>query len=291
MRTTIALLIAAGLLATPGLAQDSYQRSVAEAKAAPAANAVLRYGADDVRSGSLRLPAGKGRFPVVVLIHGGCWARGFAERADIEGVANALAKRGIAVWNVEYRQLGDPGAGWPGSFQDIAAAVDYLPALAKRYPLDLARVSFVGHSAGAHLALWAASRPRLGAPWNRTKVKPVSVVAIDGPGSLAPFVGLDAQVCGKPVIAPFMGGQPAERAAEYRLASPADHLPLGVPTLLVEGELAMAMTPYAAAARAAGDHVAELAPPGADHFDIITPGTANGAAVIDFIATHAFAGR
>ena len=158
---------------------------------------------------------------------------------------------------------------------------------AKRYPLDLTRLTFVGHSAGAHLALWAASRQQLGDSFGGSHaIKPRSVVAIDGPGALAPFVGIDAQVCGKPVIVPLMGATPAEQPDRYKIASPADHLPLGVRQLLVEGELGPLMKPYAAAAKAWGDSTTVLEPAGADHFDIIVPSTPNGAKVVEFIVSN-----
>lgn len=287
--TTLAVALA--LAAVPAIADDDASMGALRKAEAQVGKPTLveRFGADDLRSGALRVPKGKGPFPVAVLVHGGCWTKGFDTRSGFEPLAAALAARGIATWNIEYRQIGEPGAGWPGTFQDVAAGLDYLPKLARRYHLDLSRVTIVGHSAGAHLALWLASRPKLAAPWTAGPIKPVSVVAIDGPATLAPFVGIDAQVCGKPVIAPFMGGTPAEKPDAYRLASPADHLPLGLHQLLVLGELGPLMQPYVAGAKAAGDRVDVLAPEGADHFDIIVPGTPNGAKVVDFIVANAFA--
>lgn len=249
--------------------------------------ATIAYGPDPLQVADLRLPAGRGPFPVAIVIHGGCWQESFDNRAGIAGFADALGKRGFATWNIEYRRLGNAGGGWPGTFQDVAAAVDGLAGVARRYRLDLSRVTIVGHSAGAHLALWAASRPRLGAPWNAVKVRPVSVVAIDGPGALAPFVGTDAEVCGAPVIVPLMGGTPAERPAEYALASPQQHLPLGLKQLVVGAAFAPLLRPYIAAVRAGGDSVEAIEPPAANHFDIVTPGTPNGDAVLDFIAAKA----
>ena len=277
--------------ATRASADDSVSMAALRKAEAMVAKPTLteRFGPDDSRSGTLRVPAGKGPFPVAVLIHGGCWTKGFDTRSGFEPLAAALAARGVAVWNIEYRMVGDDGAGWPGTFQDVAAGLDYLPRLAKRYPLDLSRVTIVGHSAGAHLALWLAARPQLGAPWTAGPVKPMSVVAIDGPATLAAFVGIDAQVCGKPVIVPFMGGTPTEKPDAYRAASPADHLPLGVHQMLVLGELGPMMQPYVAGAKASGDRVDILAPEGADHFDIIVPGSANGTKVVDFITNGAFA--
>ncbi len=264
----------------------------AEEAKVPPPTKVIRYGPDDLRAGDLRLPAGKGPFPVAMLIHGGCWTAFYETRKGTSPLAEALRARGIAVWNVEYRRVGDPGAGWPGTFQDIAAAMDYLPVLAKSYPLDLKRLTIVGHSAGAHLAVWAASRGKLPAPWTApAAIRPRSVVLIDGPATLAPFVGPDQEVCGQPVIVPLMGGTPAEKPAEYKLASAADHLPLGMRQVMVQAALGPFMVPYTAAAKAAGDPVAVLEPADANHFDIITPGTANGKAVADFIAREAFAAK
>ncbi|MFY8075704.1 MAG: alpha/beta fold hydrolase, partial [Sphingorhabdus lacus] len=139
-------------------AQDDTQAAYKlAASKANAPTSTLRYGSDDLRSGQLRIPEGKGPFPVAVVVHGGCWTKGFDTLAGMAAVSEALAKRGIATWNIEYRQLGDAGAGWPGTFEDVGAGIDHLVDLAKTHPLNLKQVTIVGHSAGAHLALWGAS--------------------------------------------------------------------------------------------------------------------------------------
>lgn len=249
--------------------------------------ATVSYGPGELQVADLRLPEGNGPFPVAVVIHGGCWRASVDNRSGIAGFADALTQRGFATWNIEYRRVGDAGGGWPGTFQDVAAATDKLADVAAKHELDLSRAVIVGHSSGAHLALWAASRAKLPAPWNATRFTPAAVVAIDGPGALAPFVGIDADVCGRPVIVPLMGGTPQERPAEYRIASPMDNLPLGMRQLLVEGALGDLMQPYGAAARASGDPVEVVAPPKANHFDIVTPNTANGGTVVEFIVSRA----
>lgn len=281
----LALLLAA----VPAASPEATYKAFGHAAARP--TATIAYGSAPLQVADLRIPNGKGPFPVAIVIHGGCWRANVDDRTGIAGFAEALTQRGFATWNVEYRRVGDPGGGWPGTFQDVAAAEDKLADIAAKYHLDLSRVVIVGHSAGAHLALWTASRAKLPAPWTATRIKPVAVAAIDGPGALAPFVGIDAQVCGQPVIVPLMGGTPAEKPAEYVTASPADHLPLGMRQLLVEGELGPMMEPYAAAAKAAGDPVTVLKPTNANHFDIVTPPTANGAAVVDFVAHEALPAR
>ena len=247
----------------------------------------ITYGRDPLQVADLRVPARRGRIPVAVLIHGGCWQSDANARSGLAGFADALGKRGFATWNVEYRGIGYPGGGWPGTFQDVAAAVDKLAEIAPRYRLDMTSVTIVGHSAGAHLALWVVSRPKLPRPWSAATLRPVSVVAIDGPGALETFVGPDARSCGHPVIVPLMGGTPAEKPVEYRLASPANHLPLGLHQILIGADLKDVMRPYVAAAEASGDTVDVYDPNRAHHFDVVTRGNKYGEAVADLIAAKA----
>lgn len=132
----------------------------ATALAAPPA-VKLAYGSEPRQFGLMHLPEGKGPHPVLVLIHGGCWQSRIADHEYLEPLAAALAGKGWAVWNIEYRGSDDAGGGWPGTFRDVAAAVDQLRLLAPARSLDLKRLVFAGHSAGGHLALWAGSRQRL----------------------------------------------------------------------------------------------------------------------------------
>ena len=121
-----------------------------------------RYGPDRSQRGELHLPSGPGPHPVMLLLHGGSWRKRYGI-VVMRGLAADLLRRGWAVWNIEYRRLG-AGGGWPATFEYVAAAVDHLAEIDA--PLDMARVSLLGHSAGGHLALWAAGRDRLpqGAP-------------------------------------------------------------------------------------------------------------------------------
>src|SRR5258708_5269307 len=122
----------------------------------PKADHRVSYGKDPLQFADLRVPSGKGPFPVVMVIHGGCWLAEY-DLAYIGRLSAALTEKGIATWTVEYRRVGNPGGGAPGTFEDIASAAAHLRVLAKEYPLDLKRVVAVGHSAGGHLALWLAS--------------------------------------------------------------------------------------------------------------------------------------
>ena len=149
-----------------------------------------------------------------------------------------------------------------------------MRGVAARYPIDLARVMLVGHSSGAHFALWAASRPKLAAASairGAAPFKPAAVVAIDGPAGLAPFVGRDSEECSEPVIVPLIGGTPAQFPERYADVDPGRRLPLGVRQGFVPSTLADTLTPYIAAARAAGDPVAVYTPAEPKHFRIINP--------------------
>ncbi len=263
------------LMGTPALAQIGPRDVDKLPSTKPALTAA--YGTDPLENGDLRMPEGKGPFPVVVLIHGGCWTKGFATKQNLAPLASALQARGIATWNIEYRQIGDPGAGWPGTFQDWGNGVDYLKVLAKKYPLDMKRVVVAGHSAGGHAALWVAARGKLPKDSSLFAADPLKVkvaVDIDGPGALAPFVGVDAEICGKPVIEPLMGGSAKDHADRYAQGTPRDLLPLHVPQYLVAS---VVLTPdaandYVAKAKAAGDSAQVITLTNTGHFEMIAPG-------------------
>lgn len=285
LRALTSLALAAATL--PALARTA---DLPDGGEAPAPVIVYSYGADRNQRAELRVPQGTGPFPVAVLLHGGCWDAKGGELRDTAPLAAALTARGIATWNIEYRRLGNAGGGYPGTFEDVAAATDFLTGLAAApgMALDLSRVAVIGHDSGAHLALWLAARPKLHDPIaGAMTVKPITVVAIDGVGSLISWADRDAALCGRSVIAPFMGGSPREGAAAYALASPEVQLPLGVHQILIQGTW-LAMDSYARSALASGDTVIKLAPGGADHGNLIRPQTPQGKQVADFIAAQAF---
>jgi len=119
-----------------------------------------RYGAHRSQFADLYLPRGAGPYPVAVLIHGGFWRKRYGSWLQ-RRVARNLRRHGWAVWNIEYRRLGD-GGGWPETFDDVGAAIDALADKADPR-LDLDRITVIGHSAGGQLAIWAAARPHLAA--------------------------------------------------------------------------------------------------------------------------------
>jgi acetyl esterase/lipase len=203
---------------------------------------------------------------VAIVVHGGCWLAklgNYDPRAvafdNMRPMAAALTEAGIATWNIEYRRLGHEGGGWPGTFRDVAAGADHLRMLAREHPLDLKRVVSIGHSAGAHLALWLAARPKLPPAsdlYSRDPLRLTGVVSLDGPADMQATLPLQQPVCGSPVITNLMGGSPEERPERYREASPIEWLPLGVPHAFYTGQMFAAHSaPYEAAAKKTGDTV------------------------------------
>ncbi len=280
-------VIAAMTAGFPAAAQNLSAQDVNLLPSSPP-TLIARYGADPLQMGELRLPAGDGPFPVVVVIHGGCWTKGYATLRNTAALASALTDRGYATWNIEYRQVGDAGGGWPGTFTDWAAAVDHLRVLATTEPLSLSRIGVVGHSAGAHAALWIASRSRLPATSQIAgddSLPVAAAVAIDGPGDLRALVGPDADICGRPVVAPFIGGAPDERPERYVEASPIENLPFNVRQYLVASDALTleSADAYRARAAAAGERVEVLELPNGGHFDVIAPGSDSWAKVEPFL--------
>ena len=281
---TFTLLLAATVMAGVEI------RGPRDVDALPASepNQVASYGEHDLQFGELRLPEGDGPYPVAVVIHGGCWTAGFATVRNTAPLASALTERGIATWNIEYRQVGDQGAGWPGTFRDWAAAADHLRTLAAAHPLDLSRVFAIGHSAGGHAALWLAARHRLPVDSAIRGDNPLPIQAavnIDGPADIGGFVGPDAEICGKPVIAPLMGGTPDEVPAHYAQGNPLALQPAGVPQYLIQVGVLSADDAgrFHERVRTDAAPVEILAPASANHFDIIAPGSTAGDAVLDWV--------
>lgn len=247
----------------------------------PAPTAEIRYGEAATQAIDLFRPRGRGPFPVVVLIHGGCWSQRTAAREQLRHLGEDLAHRGIATWSIGYRRADEAGGGYPGTYLDVGNAIDRLRDEASRHRLDLSRTVLVGHSAGGHLALWAASRDRLPAA-SVLRVDapfvPRDVVAIAGVGDLASFAPLIPGVCGPGVGERLVGEPSAERPDVYADISPAAIPAANSRIVMVSGILDRLVPPYVAhdyARSVAGKASVELVNVhDAGHFDLVAMGAA-----------------
>ncbi|MGW1799772.1 alpha/beta hydrolase family protein [Streptomyces sp. NPDC001984] len=248
------------------------------------------------------LPEPDVQAPLVVVLHGGAWRASY-DRRHITPFADYLARRGFAVANVEYRRgatlPAQGGAGpvagrWPDTFDDVAAALDALPALVREAlpQADPRRTVLTGHSAGGHLALWAAARHVLpaDAPW-RTG----GPAALRGVVALAPIadfaVAEKLDVCGNAALQ-LLGGED-KFADRQPYADPALLLPTGIATALVQGRTDIVVPQavaeaYAEAAAKAGEVVGLTLLEDVGHFPLIDPAADACAVVAEEIAQLAW---
>lgn len=222
---------------------------------------VLKYGADPLQLVEVYLPAGSSSddvLPLVVLVHGGFWRNRY-DRVHLRPLAEALASAGVRVLLPEYRRVGDPGGGWPGSVDDVrhvlrwAAGRSFAPASG---PV------LAGHSAGGHLVVRALVGPSApGAP----EVPVRRVVSLAGVLDLAEAhrLGLSAGA-----VSEFLGPGGFEFLGH---ADPLSQPAPSVPVVLVHGVLDDDV-PLAQSIAYRETHSVELVElPHAGHYELIDP--------------------
>jgi acetyl esterase/lipase len=234
------------------------------------------YGSDRDNYAELSLPDDE-PLGVAVVIHGGFWRAAYDASLGRD-LALDLAARGWVAYNIEYRRVGR-GGGWPATLQDVSDAIDSLAEL----DLDLSRVVAIGHSAGGHLATWAAGRSSLpaSAPGSSPRVSLTGVVSQAGVLSLR--TGAATGVGGTAIV-DLLGGTPDECPDRYDSADPVGRVPLDVPVVCVHGRDDDSVPfdqseAYVAAAATAGAAV-ELVECGGGHMAHIDPGSSAWAAVV-----------
>lgn len=265
-----ALLFSSAAVAAPMTLDDYLKLS------GPAPTARIAYGSAPSQFAELFRPQGKGPFPVVVLVHGGCWTIKFGGIEQMRNVAGALAAEGIAVWNVEYRRSDEEGGGYPGTYHDMNAALDKLALEAANYQLDTSRIVAMGHSAGGQLVQWIAGRSRIApsSPLFHPNPLPVrDIISLGGLADLRNEKDLIKSSCGRDT-AELAGLPSAARPDVFSDTNAAELMPNGSRTFLVTGELDTISPPraahdYAARARKAGDQADVVILPGASHYDEI----------------------
>lgn len=216
----------------------------------------ILYGPDPAQFGELYPPGRGEQAGTAVIVHGGFWRARYA--LDLgRPLAADLATHGFAVWNIEYRRVGN-GGGWPVTADDVAAAIDRLAEL----DVDTSAVVSIGHSAGGHLAVWAAGR---------TNARVPLTAAVSQAGVLD-LVAAHREQLGSGATAAFLGGPPDEVPERFRAADPLAAAPLSVPVLCVHARaddtvpISQSETYVAAAA---GRAVLRDVP--GDHFTVIDP--------------------
>jgi acetyl esterase/lipase len=261
-------------------------------RAPPPADRRIAYGSGEQQFGDLRLPAATAALsPAVIVLHGGFW-RATYSLEHIGHVCAALTNSGFVTWNLEYRRIGQPGGGWPGTLQDVALGAAHLAQLANEYPIDLERVVVIGHSAGGHLALWLAAHSCRSIEAVQALQLPydlVGAVALAGVADLRAAARLGLS---RGVVVEFLGGSPDQVPDRYTVASPIELLPFDVPQVLIHGELddvvpiEIART-YCREAARHRQPVTLTALPRTGHFELIDPLSSAWPPVLAAVATLA----
>lgn len=291
------------LFAVDAGAQLLTWREVLDRPNRPQPDLKIAYGTDANQYGELWLPKGantKAPYPVVLMIHGGCWLAELPGPELLAFQADALREAGVAVWSISYRRLGhkggeNGGGGYPGTFLDAGNGADKLFELAQKYPLDLTHVVATGHSAGGHLALWIAGRPNIasGSALKVNKPLPISaVVGVAAVPDLAYSSSAIAHACGTGTIDALVDlksrGATGDSDGAWKDTSPLALLPLRVRQTLVFGAQdpivpAANADRYKSRAAALGEAVEVIKLDNAGHFELISPWTPAGREVVDII--------
>ncbi|WP_299326956.1 alpha/beta hydrolase [Parasphingopyxis sp.] len=245
------------------------------ARPKPETDIRIPYGDGDLQFSELWLPEGDGLHPVVLMIHGGCWQTDIAERDIMNWIAGDLRDRGIAVWNIEYRGVDRDGGGYPGTYEDVAAAAQSLIDHRRQYNIAEWNTVVIGHSAGGHLALWlAASQPQFRVALSPHSLNIRTVISQGGLPDLEAGTQREGHPCGTEAPRLMMGGRP-------NLTSPQRMRAPGVRQILVNADRDRIAPPeYAEAYRNANlardvTDIELVVIPGEGHVELVTPGTAS----------------
>jgi len=230
------------------------------------------YGNDPNQFGDLYLPPSSDTpHPVIILVHGGCY-RAQYDLKPLGNICKALVAEGFAVWNIEYRRMGN-GGDYPNMFLDVAQSADYLRQIADTHQLNLDQVITVGHSAGGHIALWLAGRHKIPKSSDLYLANPLPIKGVVVLAGMVDAVhAIKHGIC-EGGLAVMMGGEPDTVPENYHVADPRALLPIGIPQTHIIGEHDTEMMEnfesYNTVAEQTGDPITLIVPPDAGHFEIV----------------------
>ena len=236
----------------------------------------ISYGNDSSQFAELRFPNGKGPFPLLFVVHGGFWQSAY-DLSHIGHLCTAFSSAGIITCNIEYRRIGNPGGGWPGTFQDISLATrNILQAMSTETRFDRTRTAIIGHSAGGHLALWLVGSHRISkdSPLHNDQKQEIRrAISLAGVSDLR---SAWKQKLGHGTVTRLMDGTPDEHPDRYNTGSPRELLPTGARQVLVHGT-ADDIVPvsqseaFVEKAEKLGDRPTLVKLDGIGHFELIDP--------------------
>jgi len=245
-------------------------------RAPPAKGKRVHYGPGPLQFAELRFPSGSGPFPLLFVIHGGWWLSEY-DLSHIGHLCVKFTSYAIVTCSIEYRRIGDAGGGWPGTFLDVANAIEYFKdRLSRDARVDIKRAGVLGHSAGGHLALWLGGKhriPKSSALHTDERQWLIAAISLAGVADLATAWRLNL---GDGAVGKLVGGSPDQYPRRYQEASPLKLLPMGLKQVLIHGR-ADDRVPISQSerfdmeAKVTGDDSSLFSLDGVGHFEIIDP--------------------
>lgn len=246
------------------------------------------YGDHPSQYAELWIPAQRSHDTIAIIVHGGFWRQAYGAEYG-RPLANDLCKRGYVVWNLEYRRTDGGDGGWPETFLDVAAGLDALDAALEGAGLETGPRVGIGHSAGGHLALWAAQRHKL--PQTAPGALSPGRICLDAVISQAGVLDLAmAESLGLSMNAArvLMQCTPDQDPESWGWADPAQRVPLEIPLAMLHGTLDEDVPvemgrDFARRAMVSGSRVDYVEFEG-DHYGLITPGDEAWLMCVDALA-------
>ena len=205
----------------------------------------IPFGTDSLQYGELWLPGSEDAHTSVIMIHGGCWLAMYPGVKLMNAMAEDLSSRGFAVWNIDYRRIGHPGGGYPGTFLDVANGADEFIRIAETFNLPKDRIIAAGHSAGGHLATWIALRTQLPVESDLYTENPIhidAVVSLAGINDLERYAKYGASPCGEKTVEQLIDA--ANRNDPFADTSPSELLPLHIPLVELSAAFDSPVPPF-----------------------------------------------
>jgi acetyl esterase/lipase len=251
----------------------------------------IPFGADSLQYGELWLPGSEAPHSSVIMIHGGCWLAMYPGVELMNAVAEDLSSKGFAVWNIDYRRIGHPGGGYPGTFLDVANGADEFIRIAEKFNLPKDRIIAAGHSAGGHLATWLAIRPQLSTESELYTENPIridAVVSLAGINDLERYALYGASPCGRNTVEQLIDAE--NRKSPYHDTSPSEMLPLSVPLVEISAAFDEPVPPFLGyhfvnEIVQAGGSAEHILLQNAGHYEMIYPPSSEWESVLEVFET------
>ena len=264
-----ALLVGLGAATLAGCATETPRTTPASEESSVSPDRIT-YGDDPSQWVEVREPEGESR-GLVAIIHGGFWRAQYDASLGTP-LAEDLTARGWTTVNLEYRRVGN-GGGFPETFDDVHRGLGVMAGT------TTGPVVTLGHSAGGHLAAWAASRGRSDWPGG------LEVTHVVSQAGVLDLTTAAEQGLGGGAVQALMGAGPDD--ASYDLADPQRSIPLDVPLWAVHAPDDDTVpfeqsTAYVDAATAAGAE-ATLVEVTGGHFGVIDTTSDAWAAIVEVL--------